>query len=144
MRNIQAKIKGLFHFVSLGINSYPDCPERIPPFNGSPGLMVAGHVDPPLEGVAIAVELEGGSIVETLTSAEGKYRWGSWLPWQLVRVNSEVMEGVVEPIWRILGKNYVHKLTFDTYQKQCMSRNAKQNCFDLTGHRTHQERLSLL
>lgn len=54
--------------------SPPDCPERIPPFNGSPGLIIAGRIDPPLEGVAVSIELEGGSPVETVTSAEGEYR----------------------------------------------------------------------
>lgn len=54
--------------------SPPDCPERIPPFNGSPGLIIAGRIDPPLEGVAVSIELEGGSPVETVTSAEGEYK----------------------------------------------------------------------
>ena len=52
-----------------------DCPERIPPFEGSPGLIIAGHIQPPLEGVAMVIELEDSESIHTTTDNKGQYRW---------------------------------------------------------------------
>ena len=51
-----------------------DCPEEVPPFEGSPGLTVDGQVVPPIEGVSITIELEDGERLETTTDSMGKYK----------------------------------------------------------------------
>jgi hypothetical protein len=53
------------------------CPERVPLFEGSQGVILSGHVGPPpLEGVAITVVLEGGEEIRTTTDHQGQYRVG--------------------------------------------------------------------
>ena len=54
--------------------SLPDCPERISLFEGSPGLILEGHIEPSLEGVAIIIELEDGETIQAVTSNKGEYR----------------------------------------------------------------------
>lgn len=52
------------------------CPERVPLFEGSPGVILSGNVGPaPLEGVSISVLLEGGEVIHTVTDRQGQYRW---------------------------------------------------------------------
>jgi hypothetical protein len=54
-----------------------ECPERVPLFEGSPGVILSGRVGPPpLEGVAISVTLEGGEEIRTATDHRGLYRVG--------------------------------------------------------------------
>ena len=51
------------------------CPERVPLFEGSPGVILSGNVGPaPLEGVSISVLLEGGEVIHTVTDRQGQYR----------------------------------------------------------------------
>lgn len=53
------------------------CPERVPLFEGSPGVILSGNVGPaPLEGVSISVLLEGGEVIHTVTDRQGQYRVG--------------------------------------------------------------------
>ena len=51
------------------------CPERMPLFEGSPGVILSGKVGPPpLGGVTISVVLEGGEAIHTITDQSGQYR----------------------------------------------------------------------
>ena len=52
-----------------------ECPEKIPLFEGSLGILLSGQVGPPpLGGVAITVTLEGGEEIHTTTDEQGLYR----------------------------------------------------------------------
>lgn len=54
------------------------CPERVPLFEGSQGVILSGKVGPaPLEGVSISVLLEGGEVIHTVTDHQGQYRWAN-------------------------------------------------------------------
>ena len=51
------------------------CPERMPLFEGSLGVILTGKVGPPpLGGVTISVVLEGGEAIHTVTDQSGQYR----------------------------------------------------------------------
>ncbi len=52
----------------------PDCPEEVSSFLGSPGLMITGHTEPPLEGVVITVVTEEDGVMTTSTDKDGRYR----------------------------------------------------------------------
>ncbi len=51
-----------------------DCPEDVPSFLGSPGLMVTGRVEPDLVGVVITIATEEDGLVSTNTDEQGQYR----------------------------------------------------------------------
>lgn len=54
-----------------------DCPEKVPLFEGSLGVILSGNIGPdPLEGVAITVTLEGEEEIHTTTNEQGQYRIG--------------------------------------------------------------------
>ena len=53
----------------------PECPEQVSPFEGNPGLIVTGHTQPKLEGVAISITVvDDGTVIQTTTDKNGKYR----------------------------------------------------------------------
>ena len=52
-----------------------ECPEEVASFEGNPGLIVFGHIQPLLEGVAIFVSVQGESTeTHTSTDRSGRYR----------------------------------------------------------------------
>ena len=51
-----------------------DCPQVLPSFQASPGLMVVGHVTPALKGVAIVIQLSNNETLRSTTNEKGSYR----------------------------------------------------------------------
>lgn len=54
---------------------YLDCPEEVSAFIGSPGLMVIGRIDPPLEGVTVTIQTEEEGVIRVTTNSQGQYRY---------------------------------------------------------------------
>ena len=53
-----------------------DCPEVIDPFQGSLGLILTGHVIPPLPGVTISIQLNDADTLIASTDQGGVWRVG--------------------------------------------------------------------
>ena len=68
----------LYVYITLVFNEclcHTVCPERVPLFEGSQGVILWGQVGPPpLEGVAITATVEGGEEIHTTTDKQGQYR----------------------------------------------------------------------
>ena len=57
------------------MSSISECPQEVPPFEGNPGLVVLGHIQPQLGNVSIVVSVEGeGVVAHTSTDNSGSYR----------------------------------------------------------------------
>ena len=59
--------KQLFSYIT-------DCPEEVSAFIGSPGLMVIGRIEPPLEGVTVTIQTEEEGVIAVTTNNQGQYR----------------------------------------------------------------------
>lgn len=51
-----------------------DCPQVVPSFEGSEGLMVTGHIEPALKGAKITISLNEKEVFSTTTDSKGRYR----------------------------------------------------------------------
>ena len=53
-----------------------DCPETLDPFQGSLGLILTGHVIPPLPGVTVSIQLNDMDTLIASTDQGGAWRVG--------------------------------------------------------------------
>lgn len=75
-----------FHSFSVLLSSIPDyavtyywvadvdCPESVAPFQGSPGELIEGKVEPPLPNVTVVLDLGGDGQITTYTDESGSYK----------------------------------------------------------------------
>ncbi len=55
--------------------TYIDCPETLPAFQGSPGEIIEGNIQPSLSGVKVILDLGSDGKITTLTDESGFYRF---------------------------------------------------------------------
>eukprot|EP00731_Ephydatia_muelleri_P009676 Em0005g262a len=83
-----------------------DCPEVIDPFQGSLGLILTGHVIPPLPGVTISIQLNDADTLIASTDQGGVWRVGPVHGDKAlsVQVVSAIQRGVAKAIQRGVAK----------------------------------------